>query len=215
MARVRTRIDPIDRDIAVMISGDLSAEEQGRVRARFAREALEDAQEANRRVLGMVPLHDTFVDRVKGAPLESVKPDGTILFEFRLLDDALTWISEQLVRHAPFRTGRYAASFDLFVDGALVDIVNPPATFSEAVFLNSQPYSRKIEMGQSPQAPDGVFEAVAVLAQRRFGNTARIGFDWRSPIYISGGKNRSERVVERQSRTPAIIVRPHGQQGSR
>ena len=46
--------------------------------------------------------------------------------------------------------------------------------------LNAQPYARKIERGQSDQAPDGVYEGVATLAKRRFGNVAFVGFGYRS-----------------------------------
>ena len=78
------------------------------------------------------------------------------------------------------------------------------------MFLNTQPYARKIEgdLSREPsskQAPEGVYEAVATLAQRRFGNVAMIRFSYRTPIdgAIAGGRmgDRSTR------RTPAIIVR--------
>ena len=54
------------------------------------------------------------------------------------------------------------------------------AAAEEYVFINTQPYARKIEgtggRRMAPQAPDGVYQAVATLAQRRFGNIARITF---------------------------------------
>jgi hypothetical protein len=222
---VRTRIEPIDRDIEVLLDGLASPEERSRTLAQFAREALADGQEINTRVLGTTPPHDTIVDRVPGASIDGVRPDGLIVFEFKLLDDVLVWISEQLVRKAPVRTGKFTASFALFADDVQVDIVDPPAGAKEYIFLNTQPYSRKIERGQSPQAPDGIFEAIAILANRRFGNTASVGFTFRSPIlkYVPGAPTRKARArrrngaashvfvaqrVERQTRTPAITVRP-------
>ena len=179
---VRTRVDPVDRDIALIIDQDLSPGAQSGFLAGYAREALADAEAQNAAVLGRVPGHETFVDRVRGAPLESVRPDGVISFEFQMLDEVVLWIAEQLVRRSPFRSGRFAASFILFADGSEVDINQPPPAASEYVFLNTQPYARKIERGQSPQAPDGVFEAIAILAARRFGNTAQVGFGFRSPL---------------------------------
>lgn len=220
---VRTRIDPIDRDIALILSEDLSPAAQSAALAAFAAEALAEAEAQNAAVLGRVPAHDTYVDGVATNQLEAVRPTGTIQFEFELLGEALIWIAEQLVQHAPFRSGRFTASFALFVDGEEVDIGQPPPVGSEFVFLNTQPYARKIERGQSPQAPDGVFEAVAMMAARRFGNSAAITFGFRSPLlsYVAGGANRAERAalrhlparrsamaMERETRTPAIIVRP-------
>lgn len=210
MAAIRTRLDPIDRDIAALIDADLLPEAQSRALAAFAREALEEGQAQNAHVLGRIPPHDTHVDGAATDNLDQVRPDGRILFEFRLLDDVLVWISEQLVRRSPVKTGRFAASFALFADGVEVDIVSPPAAAQEFVFLNLQPYARKVERGQSPQAPDGIFEGIASVAQRRFGNTARIGFGWRSPRFSAGagGRGRKDRASERQLRTPAIFVRP-------
>lgn len=219
---VRTRIEPIDRDIVLMLGG-LSPEARSGLLADAARDALADAQTQNAAVLGTVPPHDTYVDRIEGAPIERVRPDGVIQFEFRLLDDVLLWISEQLVRRSPVKTGRFSASFALFADEVEVDIVNPPLGAQSYAFVNLAPYARKIERGQSPQAPDGIFEAIAILAARRFGNIAEVRFTFRSPIlpYIAGGKNREERAalryqrarrsamdMERQTRTPAIVVRP-------
>ena len=152
--------------------------------------------------------YDIYVDNREGAPLTSVKPDGVIRAEFQLVNEALAWINTQLQMHSPVLTGRYAKSHELFADG--VDTENPNAAppAEEYVFLNIQPYARKIEDKRGhcrSQAPDGVYQAVATLAQRRFGNVAKITFSYRTAIggEIIGGKagDRSE------LRNPAIIVR--------
>lgn len=102
----------------------------------------------------------------------------------------------------------------LYADGAEVAVGvrgQIPADVPQAgeyVFLNIVPYARKIERGLSPQAPEGVYQTVAVLAQRRFGNLARVTFSYRTAVGggIVGGKlgNRAEQ------RQPAIIVRQKG-----
>ena len=89
------------------------------------------------------------------------------------------------------------------------------------MFLNAQSYARKIERGQSSQAPDGVYEAVAAMAARRFGNVARIRFGFRSvqegalvpnaevsALRRDLGRRGASEVVkrERETRQPAIIV---------
>jgi hypothetical protein len=213
---LRVRITPIRRDLDVMFNQGIGPKAQSALLAAFAEEKIEEAKAQNKQVLGAVPPYDVYVDGREGAPLESVKPDGTIRAEFQLVNEALAWISTQLQLHSPVLTGRYAKSHELFADG--VDTENPNAAppAEEYVFINIQPYARKIEgyrgLGgvvhrgpSSPQAPDGVYQAVATLAQRRFGNVAKITFSYRTAIggAIIGGK-AGDRASERN---PAIIVR--------
>lgn len=195
---VSIKVEPINRDIAVILRDDLSPEARSATLAEFAREVLAEGERTNQVALGRIPPHETFVDGREGAQPESVRPDGVIIFEFSLLEDLFSWIGEQLVLHSPVKSGRFARSFKFFADGIEV-AENAPVSplVSEFVFLNTQPYSRKIERGESPQAPDGVFQAVAALAMRRFGNIARISFSYRTAIEGGGGRN---------GRTPAIVI---------
>ena len=159
-----------------------------------------------------MPRYTVAVDGRIGAPLESVKPNGEIVVEFELVNDVLAWIADQLVTHSPVGSGKdrhpglYQKSHTLFADGQETDVgaVIPPA--DEYVFINTLPYARKIEHGLSRQAPDGVYQAVAILAQRRFGNIAQISFSYRAPFQGSflsarSGGNKTE------NRQPAIIVK--------
>lgn len=225
MAKVTTRIEPIERSIVLAIREGEPPAERGKRLAGYARQALAEAQEINRRATGVVPPHETYVDGRLEAPLETVKPDGVIVFEFDLLNDLFEWIGDMLVKHSPVGHEdniHYFASHAFFADG--VEIAPgaevPPA--EEYVFLNLQPYARKIERGLSKQAPDGVYEAVTVLARRRFNNVASIRFTYRSPLlgYVPGAANRAERRamrnqparwsairMERESRQPAIVIR--------
>ncbi len=179
VARSSVRLDPIARDIALIIDEELSPEAQGRKLAEAAQEALIEAQGVNQRALGYVPDHDTYVDGARRADLGSVRGGSTITFEFQLLSDVIQWVDEQLIIHSPVKTERYARSHIWFADGVEFDPLKPiPA--EEYIALSSVPYARKIERGQSQQAPEGVYEAVATLAKRRFGNIAYVGFSYRS-----------------------------------
>lgn len=182
---VSVRVDSIARDIEVILSADLSPQAVSKAIAETARAAIDEAEDTNAKVLGSPPPRRVYVDGREGAPLESVKPTGgTILAEFDLLEDTLRWIGEQLVLHSPVLTGEYARSHVLVVDGEAVDFNAPiPPDFGEAVFVNVTPYARKIERGSSDQAPDGVYEAVAALAARRFGNVVKVRFSFRSPNF--------------------------------
>lgn len=214
---IRTRIDPIDRDIELMLNEDLSPAAQSQALARFARDQFDQAQATNEQALGQKPRHETFVDGSRTEQLDQVRPDGTIVFEFEIVLDTLMWIYQTLVQHSPVLAGDYKRSHVLFADGREVDINGqiPPA--AEYVFLNTQPYARKIEgvagrQPQSKQAPDGVYQVVAAMAQRRFGNTAKIAFTYQSTAasVASGEANRLGRAAlkkrERDSRQPAIKI---------
>lgn len=195
---IRARVPAISRDIELMIADTLSPGAQSKFLADFAREKLEEAQSENRAALGRVPDHQTFVDGQRRDDLESVRPNGVIAFEFELLEQLLAWIGEQLVLHSPVLTGKYANSHVVFVDGVEAAPGAVPVDGEEWAFINTVPYARKIERGLSPQAPDGVYEAVAAIASRRFGNLARIRYTFRS--ITGGGKDKSDRQ-------PAIVVR--------
>jgi hypothetical protein len=222
------KIDPIDRDVALLFDVELGPEARSKALADFAREQLSAAQETNRQALGMVPPHETFVDGRKGASVETVKPDGTIVFLFDLIEDALMWIGEHLPKESPVRTGKFAKSFILLADGVEVPMPGPIPPASEYVFANVQPYARKIERGLSAQAPDGVFQAIAVVAKGRFGNMAAIKFSYRALTggmimeykstartttrgkngrFTSSGADRSYQKAERELRVPVIVVR--------
>lgn len=204
---IRTRLQPIDKDISLFLR-EMSPQKQSQMLAQFAAEQITEAKETNRKILGRTPPYHTFVDGRKDVPLDTVKPSGIIVAEFELVTEALEWIADQLWKHSPVLTGRYREAHTLLADGVEVNLagVIPPA--EEYVFINPLPYSRKIERGSSSQAPDGVYQAVAVLASRRFGNVARITFSYRT---VLGGKLIGGKAGDRSSeRNPAIIVRLGG-----
>lgn len=213
---VKMRLDVVAEDIRVLLRDAVSPEARSRRLAEEARRALRRGQDVNRAALGRVPPHDTYVDAKPEAPLDSVRPDGRIEFEFRLLEDVFRWVGEQLVIHSPVLTGRFQRSHVFLADGVEVEPGAPVPAAVEYVFVNTQPYARKIERGLSQQAPDGVYEVVAELASRRFGNIARIRFGYRAPLFgdiddwARTTRMQTERRRDREEwlrRQPAIIIR--------
>jgi hypothetical protein len=196
LAMIKTRVEPLDKDIAVLL-GDLSPAGRSAALASFARDALAEARQVNRNALGSEPRFDTFVDGREGAAIESVRPDGAIVFEFDLLRDLVIWIDAQLKRFSPVRTGRYRRSHAIFADGSQLD--DPKALSRHAreiVFIPTVEYARRIEAGSSKQAPNGVYQAVAALARSRFGNIAKIAYTFRA----------LDDVDLRDRRQPAIVL---------
>lgn len=204
MVRLKTsaRIDPINRDVDLILHEWLSPAAHQQMFAEFAEEQVGEADRTNESVLGRIPRKTITVDGRRGGILASAARE--VIVEYELVTDTLAWIGEQLVLRSPYKTGDYARSHQLFADG--VDVphgsVIPPA--EEYVFMNAVPYARKIEFGLSSQAPDGVYQATALMASRKFGNVARIRFSYRTVVggVIVGGKagNRPS------TRQPAIVV---------
>jgi hypothetical protein len=213
-------------DLLVFVDDVLSPQAQSQAIADVAQQTLREAETQNAQALGHRTEHKTFVDGRPNAPLESVRPDGgVIVFEFQLVDDTLAWIADQLVTHSPRRSGAFAASHILLADGKEADPKNPPPA-AEYVFLSPLPYARPLERGHSRQAPNGVYEVVAAMARRRFGNQASVEFTYRPApggsaarvaafgkrtAYLRPGLRRrrnANRQFEKDIRQPAIVVVP-------
>ena len=192
--------EPLDLDVQAIIAEDLSPDAQSRILAQVARDELAAAEATNRVALGYVPGHTTTVDGAAGADESRVRPDGEIVYAFDLVQDLFAWIAHELESFAPVRSGRYLHAFLFFVDGVLASLDGEAPEGREFVFMSAVPYAGKIEgehrAPESPQAPNGVFEAVAVLAQHAFPG-ADVAFSYRSPFTpITGVKD-----------TPAITIR--------
>jgi hypothetical protein len=215
------RIGNFRQDVQAFVNENLSPRARQMLMAEKAREVLAKAKAENKQAVGREVPYDQFVDGREGAPLDSINPNGGVIaFRFHLIGDVLEWIGEQLVLNSPVLTGAYRNSHIMLADGVEIDPDGeiPPA--EEYLFVSTVPYARKIERGQSYQAPDGVYDVVADMAKRRFGNIANIKFTYRSlllPYIALGGKKggktapaakRSAHHIETETRYPAIVVNP-------
>jgi hypothetical protein len=213
-----SRVDPIEKDIDLLIRQDLSPEAQSRVLAEFALDTLAEAEAKNAEVLGHPVRHETFVDGREGAAEETVRPSGTIVYEFELVEEIFAWIDEQLLSHSPVggsgdrHSGLYRRSHIFYADDEEADPLAPPPGIRIGTFVNAVPYARKIEEGESPQQPDGVYEVVTHLAARRFGNIAKIVFAYRGVVegqsIVPAAKRSAVARAQNKSavRYPAIVV---------
>jgi hypothetical protein len=198
---VKVRITPFEKTIKLVLDGRLSKESRSQRVAAFAQKEIDAADDQNRRALGAVPPRTVTVDGREGAPLNSVNPDhGTIIAEWQLVGDVLTWIYATLRARSPRLTGGYIEGHIMLADGEEADPDHAPMA-SEFVFLNNRLYARKIEIGKTEagrdfviQVPNRIYERTAQDASARFGNIAKIRFSYRS-----GSGRRDDRV-------PAIVV---------
>lgn len=223
---VAIKLEPIDKEIEAIYATHMSPQARSKLLGDFALEELGKARAKNAAALGRAPDYTQVVDGKVDAPVHSVKPTGYISFEFELLDPLFTWIGEMLVKHSPIgkgtdrrpgHPGLYMSSHVFMADGLIVNPGDEPPPADEYVYMNTQPYARKIERGLSDQTPEGVYQVVAQLARRRFGNLMHIEFNYRSPLFgavdqwasstrmESPGRRGASRA-EWLRRQPAIVI---------
>jgi hypothetical protein len=222
---VRTKVESLNLNYDLITKEMLSPEAQRQVFVERATALVNEVKQQNAKVLGRVPAHTISVDGREGAPIASVKiPGGVVFVEFELVFEAISWIGEMLEKHSPYKSGRYQRSHVLLADGVAVDEGAVPPIADRFVWVNVQPYARKIEKGLSSQAPTGVYQAVATMAasSSKFGNVARIKFGYETPLFgdidkwasspagAAWGAARSRRRKDLQGewlrRQPAIII---------
>lgn len=100
------------------------------------------------------------VDGKAKRPVEEVKPYGKVVFVGQSeMADVIRWALTELQKRSPVRTGRYASSHTVLVDGKEIegDIWGALANIgdtSRVQIVNTQPYARKLE-GQTANKKTG------------------------------------------------------------
>lgn len=212
---ISEQIEPIDRQIALWVGNSLTKEEQRREFAVMAIQQNAITLAANALILGRNLIVKRFVDGVLARSEYDVRDNGTIVYEYPILDSALQFIRDELEKMSPYRSGAYQRSHTLFIDGAESSIDQTAlATAQEYMFVSTLPYARKIEEGESSQAPDGVYEITAQRARAKFGDVGRIEFVDYTGVYgvmaqtprATYGRNTTTQMNRSVHRYPAIRV---------
>jgi hypothetical protein len=136
------------RSVKLFISQIFTPQAQSAALANYARADVARLQNQRR-----APLDYTiFVDGRENAAPETVKPQGTIIYRFNGLAEAVAFALGFCIARSPFRTGRYRKSWFVLVDGRAwsADFRDIPAG-SEVYVVNTQPYHRKLEMSSGLQ----------------------------------------------------------------
>jgi hypothetical protein len=153
------------------------------------------------------------VDGIKDTTESMIKDTSVVVWKFQWIGDLVRWIDQQLIAASPVEQnaskaspGQFQRSFIAYADGNQFDLDGEISeTAREYIIMNTQPYAGKIERGESPQAPHGVFEGVALLAGHLIdANFATVRFEFREPpfeeIILRHFGSRSFNV------TPAIVI---------
>ncbi len=193
------RLTPFGQRIDVFTERHLTDKARREAVAKAAIEARDNAIQINTAALnGRAPQYDTIVDGRIGATELDVKKGGTIAYLFKLgaatMNEAIDRAALTYAELAPVKTGEYLRGLRLFVNGVEAapvgaSVVNVLPT-DLVQLTNLLPYARKIEAGWSDQAPNGVFELVAMRLRRVFGNVLRIEYGYERYVGFSAGRKR-------------------------
>jgi hypothetical protein len=176
------KITPYEQTLNVLLDETYSPKARNDRIAGYARQIIAKADEKNRQAFGEVPPKKITVNGRENAALTNIVPpdSGTIIDEYRLVEDVLAWIMMTLRQRSPVASGEYRNSHRLFADDVQVDANDPPPADRYA-FFNTVPYARRLEVGRrrngTPfliQVPNRIYERTAEDAKDKFGNVAKI-----------------------------------------
>lgn len=208
---------------------DLSIEslvgpEERRALIRDAADELLD--EARREMGGTLPKYKLLVDNQPAQNLDRINPDHGVVeyvFEGSAVVEVVEAALDMLRANSPVASGRYRASHRAFADKTDVTDALAAMAPDKAQAVKEFTLWPVIAYGRKVERWHGLYEATTAIMQRRFGNQAAIGFEFRSPLmpYVAGGANRVERQAirrqpnrraamraERETRLPCISIRP-------
>lgn len=199
------RPQAFERELRLATAG-LSKDNIRRQLAAFAKQELAKVQRS-----GEAP--ERYVRTVNGrigAPEESVEPPGPIVYSFNVLPDVAEYALAFAKERSPVRSGRFKKSWFVMVNGRETRSLESIPLEAEVILTNSQPYSRKIEVGaMKMRVPPGVVEDTKQAVMRRFGNivTAQKRFIPLSGAYVLRRENRrKDRASGKQLLYPALVV---------
>lgn len=190
------RLQSLQKDLQLAVA-DIAPEKIAAQLAAFARSELRNAIADGEGS----PIYDKFINGREGAEEESVVPPGPILYVFSWWDDIVKYALQYLVERSPEKSGRYKSSWQVMVNGQVVADPKTIPIQSVVTIINTQPYSRKIDVGHMQMSvPPFVVEDARTKVMSIFGNiiTAK-----RIMISIPGGyvlKGRFRRGIRKHAR---------------
>ncbi len=177
--------------------------------ARTERDAMISRGEAS-------PIYRTLVDGRDGAPEESIKPGGAIIYRFNTLGQAAIFGLSFARERSPVLSGTYKRSWFVAVNGVPWDgNLREVPSDAQVMIVNAAPYHRKVETGAQRGLGRGICEAIRKAVRQRFPNmeAAVIFTDlsgeaagWRLPYVLKRGGRRKDARAGQPIRYPAVLL---------
>lgn len=146
------------------------------------------AKREHARIMKTDPVPQRFtrlVDGREGLREEQVKMGGRIEYRYSRLEGVVQAAMELLFDLSPVLSGEYRMGHTLYINGVASADLSAWDGQGEVVIINSLPYSRKIEIGKMKMRvseTDHVYQQAEFLLRQRFGNQARIKFNFRGVV---------------------------------
>jgi len=124
------------------------------------------------------------VDRQRGASLDAVKADSTVLLDWNYLREAATVVRDDLIQHGPQLKGDWQRGIIVLYQGAQIEPEALPPDARECRVVASVIYSRMLEVGKRDDGRPfsvrgfGLVQERAIQLRRRLANIARVAFNY-------------------------------------
>lgn len=203
------RFEGFERDLKLATAGMEPAAISAAL-AKYARAELAKAIAA-----GASPQYDRYVNGVAGLPEESVVAPGSILYVFSNWPLVINAALAELVKRSPRKSGRFAASFIVIVNGAPTVEYSKIPSDGEVLITNFQPYVRKVEGGLSGVKRRRVFDGTKSVMNSRFRGAFTFeakyldisaGVHPMIPYILKRGSRRKDRQAGMPISYPSIII---------
>lgn len=192
-----------------------NAELARRMLVETAEQVRDEVIATQRQRAGVPPAYEQVVNRVRGAALETVRPDGVIVFEWSYLREIASEAVRLLTERGPKVSGDWKKSITVFVD----DVAAPlTAINARTLLVEVSPiivYARRLERGLDKQggpfvvnAPMHLVHDTANQLRAFYRNVANI-----KPTYVqmeantAGLRGRARARAQAEMRYPAIEIR--------
>ena len=171
---------------------------------------------------GVAPDFDAYANTPSNTDIDSVVLPGPIVYRYRYVREVIKVALAILRSSGPVRSGRYAASHALYINGNRVGegLVPFIKANDEVMIVNVVPYARKIEIGKTKagrsftiqESQSAVYQRAADKLRREYRNLTKIEFAF---VSLSDAYQlRKDAVSRRLSRGGFRSHRKRGTAGS-
>lgn len=200
MARRNDRFVLFERDLQMAI-GEFTGPALNAELARYARASLKEVIDNGEASSS----YDKYVNGRFGAEEETVKAPGPIVYYFIYWQPIIEFALEFLRKRSPVKTGRYQDSHVVMIGSQVITDYSSIASDEIVTIVNTQPYSRKIEVGHMQMSAErGVYKDAQKAIMGRFGGAAGAIGSRVTSVLLPGGyilKGRFRRGFRKYART--------------
>ena len=178
--------------------------------AAKAMEVQANAETAGTTLGGAKPGTYRYVDGVLGAPLENVRPTGSIVLQFDHRPSAVAALFAALRARSPSDSGRYRDAHFALLDGVAMDPLEHPSAAElvgvrRVTLSNPQPYARRLEIALDKsgrpfvkQVLPRIFESAMIAVRPVFAGLLRMDFTY---IDLSGAYVATTNMFRRRNKS--------------